>query len=99
MLLAAGTVGEVGPIVAASLVLSSRFSTWQEFVLLAAFLALFLLTRGLPAWLYRRDLPRSELAPPCCPCSPFQRPRVCCWRVCRPAPPPRRGDISQAVAT
>ena len=40
MLLAAGTVGEVGPIVAASLVLSSRFSTWQEFALLVAFLGL-----------------------------------------------------------
>jgi Kef-type K+ transport system membrane component KefB len=38
LLLAAGTVGEVGPIVAASLVLSSRFSTWQEFALLAVFL-------------------------------------------------------------
>jgi Kef-type K+ transport system membrane component KefB len=40
MLLAAGTVGEVGPIVAASLVLSTRFSTWQEFALLVAFLGL-----------------------------------------------------------
>jgi Kef-type K+ transport system membrane component KefB len=40
MLLAAGTVGEVGPVVAASLVLSSRFSTWQEFALLVAFLGL-----------------------------------------------------------
>jgi Kef-type K+ transport system membrane component KefB len=40
MLLAAGTVGEVGPIVAASLVLSSRYSTWQEFALLVVFLGL-----------------------------------------------------------
>ena len=40
LLLAAGTLGEVGPIVAASLVLSSRFSTWQEFALLVAFLGL-----------------------------------------------------------
>jgi Kef-type K+ transport system membrane component KefB len=40
MLLAAGTVGEVGPVVAASLVLSTRFSTWQEFALLAVFLGL-----------------------------------------------------------
>ncbi|MFO1414258.1 MAG: cation:proton antiporter [Burkholderiales bacterium] len=40
MLLAAGTVGEVGPIVAASLVLSTRFSSWQEFALLLVFLAL-----------------------------------------------------------
>lgn len=40
MLLAAGTVGEVGPIVAVSLALSSRYRTWQEFGLLIAFLAL-----------------------------------------------------------
>jgi Kef-type K+ transport system membrane component KefB len=32
-------------------------------LLVPGFLALFLLTRGLPAWLYRRDLPRRELAP------------------------------------
>ena len=31
-------------------------------LLVPAFLALFL-ARGLPAWLYRRDLARSELAP------------------------------------
>jgi Kef-type K+ transport system membrane component KefB len=40
MLLADGTIGEVGPIVAVSLVLSSRYTTWQEFSLLIAFLAL-----------------------------------------------------------
>ncbi len=40
MLLAAGTVGEVGPIVAASLALSTRFTSWQEFMLLLLFLAL-----------------------------------------------------------
>jgi Kef-type K+ transport system membrane component KefB len=51
MLLAAGTVGEVGPIVAASLVLSSRFSTWQEFALLAAFLGLVALAIALGAGL------------------------------------------------
>ena len=40
MLLAAGTVGEVGPVVAASLALSTRYASWQEFVLLLVFLAL-----------------------------------------------------------
>jgi Kef-type K+ transport system membrane component KefB len=51
MLLAAGTVGEVGPVVAASLVLSSRFSTWQEFALLAVFLGLVGLAIALGAGL------------------------------------------------
>jgi Kef-type K+ transport system membrane component KefB len=51
MLLAAGTIGEVGPIVGASLVLSSRYSTWQEFALLAAFLMLILLAIALGAGL------------------------------------------------
>jgi hypothetical protein len=32
-------------------------------LLVPTFLALFLLARGLPVWLYRRDLPRAELAP------------------------------------
>ena len=40
MLLAAGSVGEVGPILAVSLVLSQRYSTWQELGFLLAFLAL-----------------------------------------------------------
>lgn len=40
MLLAAGTVGEIGPIVAVSLLLSHRYATWQEFGFLIAFLAL-----------------------------------------------------------
>jgi len=40
VLLAAGTVGEVGPIVAVSLALSDRYSTWQEFVFLAGFTGL-----------------------------------------------------------
>ena len=39
MFVAAGTVGEVGPIVAMSLLLSQEYSTWQEF----GFLLLFLL--------------------------------------------------------
>lgn len=40
MVLAAGTVAEVGPIVAVSLALSDRYSTWQEFVFLGAFLGI-----------------------------------------------------------
>ena len=40
LVLAAGTIGEVSPIVAASLILSSRYSTWQEFRFLILFLAL-----------------------------------------------------------
>jgi Kef-type K+ transport system membrane component KefB len=40
MLLAAGTLGEVAPIVAVSLALSDRYSTWQEFLFLLAFLGL-----------------------------------------------------------
>lgn len=51
MLLAAATVGEVGPIVAASLALSTRFSTWQEFALLAVFLGLVALAVALGAGL------------------------------------------------
>ncbi len=39
-LLAAGTVGEIGPIVGVSLALSDRSSAWQEFGFLLAFLAL-----------------------------------------------------------
>jgi len=40
MALAAGTLGEVGPIIAVSLALSTRYSTWQEFAFLVAFLGL-----------------------------------------------------------
>lgn len=47
MLLASGTVGEVGPIVAASLALSVRFSTWQEFALLVVFLGVVALAIAL----------------------------------------------------
>jgi Kef-type K+ transport system membrane component KefB len=43
LLLATGTVGEVGPIVAVSLALSQRYSTWQEFGFLLVFLALVVL--------------------------------------------------------
>lgn len=38
--LAAGTLGEVGPIVAMSLLLSQQYSTWQEMGFLLAFLAI-----------------------------------------------------------
>jgi Kef-type K+ transport system membrane component KefB len=40
MMLAAGTVGEVGPIIAVSLVLSDRYTSWQELGLLVVFLTL-----------------------------------------------------------
>ena len=38
-------------------------SDLKTLLLVPVFLALFLMARGLPVWLYRRDLPRSELAP------------------------------------
>jgi Kef-type K+ transport system membrane component KefB len=47
MALAAGTVGEVGPIVAVSLALSTRYSTWQEFAFLLAFLGLVALAAAI----------------------------------------------------
>ena len=40
LMLAAGTLGEVGPIVAMSLLLSHRYSTWQEVGFLLAFLVI-----------------------------------------------------------
>ena len=40
LMIAAGTVGEVGPIVAMSLLLSQRYSTWQEAGFLVVFLAI-----------------------------------------------------------
>ena len=40
MFMAAGTIGEVGPIVVMSLLLSQRYSTWQEVGYLAAFLGI-----------------------------------------------------------
>lgn len=51
MLLATGTVGEVGPIVAASLALSTRYTTWQEFALLIVFLAVVGVAAGVGAGL------------------------------------------------
>jgi Kef-type K+ transport system membrane component KefB len=51
MLLAAGTLGEVGPIVAASLAVSTRYTNWQEFGLLALFLALVALAAAVGAGL------------------------------------------------
>jgi len=47
MLLAAGTLGEVGPIVAVSLALSDRYSTWQEFLFLLAFLGIVALAAAI----------------------------------------------------
>ena len=43
MVAAAGTIGEIAPIVAVSLALSTRFTTWQEFGLLLVLLAFVLL--------------------------------------------------------
>ncbi len=40
LIVAAGTMGEVGPIIAMSLLLSQRYSTWQELGFLFAFLAI-----------------------------------------------------------
>ncbi len=40
LMLAAGTMGEVGPIVTMSLLLSQRYSTWQEMGFLAVFLVI-----------------------------------------------------------
>ena len=40
LIMAAGTLGEVGPIVAMSLFLSQLYSTWQEFAFLLALLAI-----------------------------------------------------------
>jgi Kef-type K+ transport system membrane component KefB len=44
LFVAAGTIGEVGPIVAMSLLLSEQYSTWQEFGLLLLFLLLVAIT-------------------------------------------------------
>lgn len=40
LFMAAGAVGEVGPVIAMSLLLSSQYSTWQEFGFLFAFLTI-----------------------------------------------------------
>ena len=40
LIMAAGTVGELAPVVAMSLLLSTRYSTWHEFGFLLAFLAI-----------------------------------------------------------
>ena len=45
LMIAAGTIGEVGPIVAMSLLLSQRYSTWQE----VGFLVIFLVIVGVVA--------------------------------------------------
>lgn len=48
-LLAAGTIAEIAPIVAVSLALSERYSSWQEFGFLIAFLALIALAAAVGA--------------------------------------------------
>ena len=49
MMMAAGTLGEVGPIVAVSLALSTRYTTWQSFGMLFFFLALVALAAAVGA--------------------------------------------------
>jgi Kef-type K+ transport system membrane component KefB len=44
LFIAAGTIGEIGPIVAMSLVLSQRYTTWQEIGFLVLFLAVVAVT-------------------------------------------------------
>ena len=58
LFMAAGTVGEVGPIVAMSLLLSQRYSTWQEI----GFLLVFLLVVGAAATAGMRARPPRLLA-------------------------------------
>lgn len=58
LVLAAGTLGEVGPIVAMSLLLSQQYSTWQEVGFLLAFLAIV----GLAAAIGRGVKPPKVLA-------------------------------------
>ena len=60
MLLGAGTVGEVAPIVAVSLALSDRYTTWQEF----GFLIVFLVLVGLAAAVGMGVRPPKALALP-----------------------------------
>ena len=55
LFLAAGTIGEVGPIVAMSLVLSTRYSTWQEAGFLLVFLGIVIVAA---AFGMRRHPPR-----------------------------------------
>ena len=58
LMIAAGTIGEVGPIVAMSLLLSRRYSTWQE----VGFLVAFLLIVGLAAAVSAGARPSRVLA-------------------------------------
>ncbi len=58
LMLAAGTVGEIGPIVAMSLLLSQTYSTWQE----AGFLLVFLAIVGVAAAVGIGARPPSVLA-------------------------------------
>lgn len=56
LFIAAGTIGEVGPIIAMSLLLSQEYSTWQEFGLLLLFLTLVGLTVAASAGLRWRPV-------------------------------------------
>ena len=49
MMMAAGTLGELGPIVAVSLALSTRYTSWQSFGMLFFFLALVALAAAVGA--------------------------------------------------
>jgi Kef-type K+ transport system membrane component KefB len=57
--MAAGTVGEVGPIVAMSLLMSQQYSTWQEFGFLLLFLVL--VTASAAAGMGLRPMPLVRL--------------------------------------
>ena len=56
LFIAAGTIGEIGPIIAMSLLLSRQYSSWQEFGLLLLFLALVGLTIAASAGLHWRPV-------------------------------------------
>ena len=82
LFMAAGTVGEVGPVIAMSLLLSSQYTTWQEFGFLFVFLAIVasVMAAGLGArnrccWIFWAAI--CTKAPSCrfaC--------RSCFWQLC-----------------
>ena len=59
LFLAAGTIGEVGPIVVMSLLLSQRYSTWQEVGFLVVFLAIVIVAAAVGSDFARRACSRS----------------------------------------
>ena len=81
LFLAAGTLGEVGPIVAMSLLLSQRYSTWQEVGFLISFLGIVLgvaaaVGMGMrPPRLSRVAEPHDARQQRSCPCAY----RSCSW--------------------